>query len=414
MAAGDLVAWASSGAMLLTGTSDGTPRPEPAGVAAAAAAASVDVAAMTGRFGTAVQVDGPALLGERAAIAGFGRGGSVSVGGAARFERAADGWIVLNLPRPSDVELLPALVGAAVDPGDWSAVQRHLSAEPAATLVERGVELGLAIARPDESAPMVSPGRALTRRVGRRLVRPRPLVLDLSSLWAGPLATSLLAAAGARVIKVEARSRPDGARQGPAQFFDILNADKECLALDFADRSDLALLKRLIAAADLVVEGSRPRAMTNLGIEPDAVLERSATSWLSITGHGRADQPNRVGFGDDAAVAGGLWLERSGSPLFVADAVADPLTGLAAAAFAAEVLGSEQPAVIEVPLARAAAWANRAPVAATVGGDDLDGWWVEVDRERVGVAAPRGRTPARRAGELDAHGPAIRDEFADR
>ena len=400
--------------MLLTGAPDGSPRPEPSGVAVAAAAAASDVAAMTARFGTGVDVDGPALLGERAAIAGFARGGSVSVGGAARFERAADGWVVLNLPRPSDMELIPALVGDAVDPGEWTTIQRLLAAEPADVLVHRGAELGMAIARLDECPPVVSPGRAITSTAGGREVRPRPLVLDLSSLWAGPLATSLLAAAGARVIKVESRHRPDGARLGPAAFFDLLNADKECLALDFQDRADVRLLNTLVEAADLVVEASRPRAMADLGVDPETALERSATSWLSITGYGRLDQPNRVGFGDDAAVAGGLTLDDAGRPIFVADAVADPLTGLAAAAFAAEVLGSERAAFIEVPLVRAAAWANRAPTAAAVGGSDAEGWWVEHDGDRIPVSAPVGRTPSRRAAALDAHGAGLRAEFAGR
>lgn len=414
MADGDLVTWASCGAMLLTGDIGGPPRAEPACVAGAAAAAATDVAAMTGRFGAAVEVDGPALLGERAAIAGFERRGSVSVGGAARFERAADGWIVINLARSSDIDLLPALVGEAIDPSDWPIVQRHLVERPAAVLVERGAELGLAIARPDECAPLVSPGRALAERSGRREIRTRPLIVDLSSLWAGPLSTSLLVAAGARVIKVESHTRPDGARRGPRPFFDLLNAGKESIALDFADRSDRALLTRVIAAADLVVEGSRPRAMDDLGIDPDEVRHCSATSWLSITGHGRTAQPGRVGFGDDAAVAGGLWLESSDRPMFVADAVADPLTGLAAAALAAEMLASEVPAVIEVPLVRAAAWANQATAAVRARGSDAEGWWVEADGERVAVSAPRSRSPKARAVALDAHGRAIRDEFADR
>ncbi|MEM9468087.1 MAG: CoA transferase [Actinomycetota bacterium] len=369
---------------------------------------------MTERFGARVEVDGPALLGERAAIAGFARGGSVSVGGAARFERTADGWIVLNLPRPSDAALLPALVGEAVAVDDWSAIRRLLARDETAVLVERGVELGMAIAAADECPPMVSPGRAITRASSLRRVRSRPLVVDLSSLWAGPLATSLLAAAGARVVKVEARARPDGARQGPAPFFDLLNADKECLAVDFHDPDDLEVFRRLLDAADLVVEASRPRAMAHLGVDPEVLLERSGTSWLSITGYGRVEQPERIGFGDDAAVAGGLWLAGDDAPMFVADAVADPITGLAGAAFAAEILGSERAAVVEVPLVRAAAWANRAPVQAVVGGDDTDGWWVEVDGERVPVAAPHGRTPAGRAAPLDAHGSAIRVEFGAR
>ena len=117
----------------------------------------------------------------------------------------------------------------------------------------------------------------------------RPIVLDFSSLWAGPLAGSFLADAGARVIKVEGEGRPDGARSGPAAFYDLLNAGKETITIDFGDRADQALLRRMVAAADLVIEASRPRAMAAVGLDPSTVVEASATSWLSITGHGRID-----------------------------------------------------------------------------------------------------------------------------
>jgi hypothetical protein len=44
-----------------------------------------------------------------------------------------------------------------------------------------------------------------------------------SSLWAGPLCTNLLGLGGARVIKVESTTRPDGARSGPPAFFELLH-----------------------------------------------------------------------------------------------------------------------------------------------------------------------------------------------
>ena len=54
--------------------------------------------------------------------------------------------------------------------------------------------------------------------------------------------------------------------------------------------------------------------------------------WVSITGYGRAGvSADRVAFGDDAGAAGGLVVWRGGEPLFCGDAIADPLTGLAAA-----------------------------------------------------------------------------------
>src|SRR5699024_6715879 len=55
--------------------------------------------------------------------------------------------------------------------------------------------------------------------------------------------------------------------------------------------------------------------------------------WVRITGHGTKDRAgHRVAFGDDAAVAGGLvGRNRNGAPVFMGDAIADPLTGVTAA-----------------------------------------------------------------------------------
>ena len=404
--------WANCGAMSLTGRVDGPPLVQPAGLVAAAASSSADLAAMTKRLGHEVAVDGPSLLAERAAFAGLHRRGSVSVGGAARFERCGDGWVVLNLPRPDDVAALPALVEAAVDPDDWEALRRELRRRSAADLVQRGRLLGLAIARPDERPQTPAPGHEIHRGPARP-VRARPIVLDFSSLWAGPLAGSFLADAGARVIKVEGEGRPDGARSGPAAFFDLLNAGKETITIDFADRSDQALLRRMVAAADLVIEASRPRAMAAVGLDPSAVVDASATSWLSITGHGRIDDPDRVGFGDDAAVAGGLWIDDPDGPMFVADAIADPVAGLAAAAIAAELLVDERASAVEVPLSRAAAWAQRRPVDVSVEPDG-DGWVVALGGERCAVASPTAARSRGAAAPIDAHGVALRAEFSER
>ncbi|NDH84780.1 MAG: hypothetical protein EBY65_07925 [Acidimicrobiia bacterium] len=215
------------------------------------------------------------------------------------------------------------------------------------------------------------------------------------------------------MIKVEGRGRPDGARSGPAAFYDLLNAGKETITIDFGDRADQALLRRMVAAADLVIEASRPRALAGVGLDPSTVVEASATSWLSITGHGRIDDPDRIGFGDDAAVAGGLWIDDPGCPMFVADAVADPVAGLVAAAMAAELLVDERASAVEVPLSRAAAWAQRCPITAAVEPEG-DGWVVALGGERVAVASPTVTRSRGEAAPLDAHGAALRAEFSER
>ncbi len=404
-----IIGWAGSGAMALTGRPDGPPSAAPAAIASSASAAASDLAAMTGRWGRRVEVDAPALLGERAALAGFTRQGPISVGGACRFVEASDGYVALNLPRPDDVASLPALVEADVDQDDWPAVAVALAALSAATVVERASLLGLAASAVGEVERPVSPARELSRGGPRRVVQ-RPLVIDMTSLWAGPLAASLLAMAGARVIKIEGTRRPDGARLGPAPFFDLLNHGKEMVEIDFDTVQGRNLLVALMTKSDLVVEGSRPRVMHHLDIDP-AEMANHGTSWLSITAHGRDGRhANRIGFGDDAAVAGGLVVPGE-PPLFVADAVADPLTGVAAAAIAAEMLGADRTTVVETPLSRVAAWSRGPEISADVREIAPGRWAAQVGEKRVQVAAPRCRPLGARAAATDADGAAIRREF---
>jgi len=160
-------------------------------------------------------------------------------------------------------------------------------------------------------------------------------VLDLSSLWAGPLCAQLLAAAGADVIKLESRGRPDGARRGETGFYDLMNAGKQSVVLDLDSRPGMAEFHRLLEWAEIVVESARPRALAQLGISAeDLVGGGSGRVWLSITGHGRQGECGHwVGFGDDAAVGAGAAIRYGDSapPSFCGDAIADPLTGLHAA-----------------------------------------------------------------------------------
>ena len=157
-----------------------------------------------------------------------------------------------------------------------------------------------------------------------------PLVVDLSSLWAGPLAGNLLHLTGARAIKVESIARPDGARGGDAEFYSLLNGGKRCVGLDFASDAGRKQLLELVSAADIVIEASRPRALRQLGIDADALLAaQPGKIWLRILAHG--NEPQRIGFGDDIGVAAGLpsAMEQAwGQPLMVGDAIADPLSGL--------------------------------------------------------------------------------------
>jgi hypothetical protein len=156
-------------------------------------------------------------------------------------------------------------------------------------------------------------------------------------------------------VKVESITRPDGARSS-GEFFDLLHGGHESVALDLGSPAGRSQLRRLLHAADVVIESSRPRALEQLGIDSGEVLERGCPRiWISITGYGgEGDAGNWVAFGDDAAVAGGLVAWDGGEPCFCADAVADAATGLVAAAAAFAVpAGSRWK--LEVALARVAA-----------------------------------------------------------
>jgi hypothetical protein len=284
-------------------------------------------------------LDGATLLGERAMLADLAIPGTTSAGGGCRLLPATDGLVALNLARDEDRDLLPALFeDGALDPRNDAAIAAQIARADAAALVARGRMMGLAIAATDE--PEHAPAAPVTLLTAGRPVGPRtratPCVLDLSALWAGPLAGHLLWLAGAEVIKVESRTRPDAMRDDPSGFFGLINQGKASVALDLADRADRAALLALIAASDIVIEAARPRALRQLGIDADAIAAATpGLVWLTITAHGATGEPaGWVGFGDDVGVAAGLSRAlhaATGRSGFVGDAIADPLTGLHAA-----------------------------------------------------------------------------------
>jgi hypothetical protein len=404
------VEWALSGAMALTGPADGAPFVLPAYLPACMRGVVLALRSLSGAS-LGELGDGPALLGERAALIGLQRQGSISPGGACRFVRAADGWIAVNLPRPDDFDLLPALL--EVDQADsWEALDHAAAALPAEALVERGRLLGLALAQEGETAPgpwfeLQTLGQGAPSRAAP------PVVLDFSALWAGPLCAQVLGLLGARVIKVESLSRPDGARAGPQAFYQLMNGGKESLAVDFRDPGGRDLLQRLIARADIVVESSRPRAWTQLGLEPaDAIAANPRLTWLSITGHGRGPREAMwPAYGDDAAVAAGasaLLPRLDGRPVFAADALADPITGLhaALAAWTGHLAGGGR--LVSLALARVTAHAL-AFRAAEDPAARREAWTAELARRSVTAAIPPPRTPYKPARELGADNTAVLD-----
>ena len=126
-------------------------------------------------------------------------------------------------------------------------------------------------------------------------------VLDFSAMIAGPYCTSLLASLGAEVIKIEPpegdymRSRPP-LRDGQSLYFAVLNAGKQSLAVDLKRPEGVALVKSLVARADVVVENFRPGVMRRLGLDyPALSASRPGLVYCAISGYGQdgefASQP---------------------------------------------------------------------------------------------------------------------------
>ncbi|WP_439133755.1 CoA transferase [Pseudomaricurvus sp.] len=345
--------WADSGAMWLTGLADDEPRACPAPLAASAQGAWLALASLfPHQFDP--DFDAHRLLGERAAIAGLSRQGTTSAGGACHLFKTLDGYLALNLAREDDHDLLHAWLEQPAE--DDQALKAAIASNSTDHLVERARMMGLAaapVAKPEatdhwfrsESVnPSTHTNTSSDANYPVRTTLRSPLVIDLTSLWAGPLCGSLLAMAGARVIKVESTKRPDGARQGPADFYHLMNSDKESVALDLSCSEGQAALRTLMSHADIVLEAARPRGLEQMGImAKECIAARPGMTWLSITGYGRGS-PMRdwIAYGDDAGMAAGLGylMQQAGQPaekhqpVFCGDAIADPLTGLHAALLA--------------------------------------------------------------------------------
>lgn len=389
--------WAASGAMALTGRSGGPPTAAPGRAASYVRESLMRVTDLaTRRTGLRPSLPGVGVLGERAAFTGFGRSWPFSCGGAFRAVATCDGWVGLSLPRPDDISLVPALVEAEVSGDPWLAIVAWAHDLPTKQAVARARLLGLATASPTPPEPPRDP--VLVADGGARRARPeRPRVLDLTSLWAGPLCAHLLGLGGADVVKVESIHRPDGARRGPARFFDLLHAGHRMVALDFHDPADVARLRDLIGGADLVLEASRSRAMHQLGIDAVQVVAEG-TSWLSITAHGR--DSDLIGFGDDVAAGAGLAIRDGGAVVPCGDALADPLAGAAAAIAAEEALASDTARLVDISMHHvAASVAAGEPEPHGVLRDD-GAWWVESMSGTFRVADPLARVPAGVAGRL--------------
>jgi len=174
-------------------------------------------------------------------------------------------------------------------------------------------------------------------------------VLDFSTLLPGPMATLILAEAGATVIKIERPGAGDEMRHYEPRFADtsvnfaILNRGKRSIALDLKDDAARAALAPLIAEADVLVEQFRPGVMDRLGLGYDAVRALNPDIvYCSITGYGQA--------GPKAQVAGHD-LNYVGDTGLLALSAGDDGAPIVPPALIADIAGGSYPAVLNILLA---------------------------------------------------------------
>jgi crotonobetainyl-CoA:carnitine CoA-transferase CaiB-like acyl-CoA transferase len=193
-----------------------------------------------------------------------------------------------------------------------------------------GIGEVLALSAPAESPIMPVP------RASKALAR--FTVLDLTRVRAGPTCVRQLADWGANVIKIEAPPAPEepmgGPREGPD--FQNLHRNKRSMTLDLKAPEGLAVFKRMVKEADVVVENFRPGVKKRLGIDYRTLARiNPRLVYASISGFGQSGPyAERPGFDQIAQGMGGLMsvtgLPGQG-PLRVGIPVADLSAGLLAA-----------------------------------------------------------------------------------
>lgn len=167
------------------------------------------------------------------------------------------------------------------------------------------------------------------------------LVIDFSQFLSGPSASLRLADLGARVIKVERPGTGDICRSlytsdvvmnGESSVFHAINRNKESFAADLKKAEDLALVKKLIAKADVMIHNFRPGVMKRLGLDFEDVIEiNPAIVYAEISGYG-TEGPWRDNPGQDLllqSLTGLTWLSGNAEdgPVPMGLSIVDMLAG---------------------------------------------------------------------------------------
>jgi crotonobetainyl-CoA:carnitine CoA-transferase CaiB-like acyl-CoA transferase len=168
-------------------------------------------------------------------------------------------------------------------------------------------------------------------------------VLDLTRVLSGPYCTMILADMGARIIKIEQPGKGDDTRgwgppfiEGESAYFLSINRNKESVTLDFKTPGGRAILDRLIAKSDVLVENFRPGTLAKAGFDYASIAARHPRLiYCSVSGFGQTG-PRRHEAGYDAVMQaeGGLMSitgAPDGPPYRLGVAISDIVTGMFAA-----------------------------------------------------------------------------------
>lgn len=165
-------------------------------------------------------------------------------------------------------------------------------------------------------------------------------VLDISTLFAGPLSATFLGDYGADVIKVEHPDRPDAARgHGPTKngvnlWWKTLGRNKRTITLDLKTASGGELLRQLVADTDVLIENFRPGTLERWGLGPEVLLDINPALVIArVTAFGQfGPYSGRPGFGSLAEAMSGfaaLTGEPEGAPTLPPFGLADGIAALA-------------------------------------------------------------------------------------
>lgn len=199
-------------------------------------------------------------------------------------------------------------------------------------------------------------------------------VLDFSTLLPGPMATLILAEAGAEVIKLERPGSGEDMRAYPPMVtedsgvnFALLNRGKRSVAVDLKDPAAVERVKALVRDADVLVEQFRPGVMDRLGLGYEAMKALNpALVYCSITGFGQT--------GPKASLAAHdlNYMAEAGMLNLGADSRGDPVLP---PVLVADIGGGTMPAVISILLAlREAEKTGEGAYLDVAMGDNLFAW----------------------------------------